>query len=81
MALTDDERDRLNREYEQKSRDTNTESTSNLSALGMLTVSRAQADRLARQRALRLEAVEKKEEQELKVCKALYVRTCSHYQT
>lgn len=67
VALTDDERDKLRQEYEQKSCEMSGESASSFSACSELASIRAQVDRLARKRALRLEAVDKKEEDEIKV--------------
>jgi len=67
VALTDDERDKLRQKYEQQSCELDMETASSLSACNEFTSVRAQADRLARRRATRLEAVEKKEKEKIKV--------------
>ena len=67
VALTDDERDKLRQKYEQQSCELDMETASSLSACNEFSSVRAQADRLARRRATRLEAVDKKEKEEIKV--------------
>ena len=67
VALTDEERDRLRQEYEQKSSKLDIESVSSWSASSELTSHRAHADKLARKRALRLDAVDKEQQQKLTV--------------
>ena len=65
--MTDDDRDALRREFEQKSSKIDGNSISNLSAVSELNSCRLQVDKLAHQRALRLDTIEKKQETELKV--------------
>jgi len=62
VAVADDERDELRRNFEQKSCESVVKSESGISACNDLASHRAQMDMLARKRALGLEAVEKKEE-------------------
>ena len=67
VALTDDERDKLRQEYKQKSCKVDVDSASSLSFCTEISSARVLADKLARKRSLRLEAIDKKQDEEIEV--------------
>jgi len=67
VALTDDERQKLRQEYKQKSSEVDVDSASSLSACTEFSSGRTLADKLARKRSLHLEAIDKKQDEEIEV--------------